>query len=287
MSSTIQYKLINYEVTPPAELWGKIADALDESEPAHEFPSKLYSLELTPPLAAWNKIALSLDEAQKGFMPERRRFSPILRYAAAAAITGLVALGAVKLFSGKKTEPGVAKITASVKDNTPVVSSGNNSITNDSNRLADEARDNAALEASKQTFASLDISANNRIKQRIHAGFSEPLELSGLAGEFTPEETYQELTCTEITQPSVTANDKKENIANRYIMLITPDGNIIRMSKKWGHLLCCVSGEDQDAGCKDQLKKWREKMAGSPVTPSPGNFMDILSLVNSLQENNH
>ena len=287
MSNSVQHKLINHEVTPPAELWDKIAAALDESELVHKFPSKLYDIESTPPLAAWNKIALSLDEEQKAFVPQRRRVSPILRYAAAAAITGLIAWGGIKIFSGRKTEPEIARVTAPVKDSAILTITGNSAVTNDSNNLADEARDNAALEASKQTFASLDIPANNRIKQRIHPGFSEPLALSGLAGELTPEETYQELTCTEITQPSVTDNDKKENLASRYIMLITPDGNIIRMSKKWSHLLCCVSGEEQDADCKNQLKKWREKVAGSSIAPSPGNFMDILSLVNSLQENNH
>ena len=75
-------------------------------------------------------------------------------------------------------------------------------------------------------------------------------------------------------------------LTDRYIMLMTPDGNIIRMSKKWSDLVCCVSGEEQDADCKDQLKKWQEKMAASSLAPSPGNFMDILSLVNSLDENN-
>ncbi len=74
------------------------------------------------------------------------------------------------------------------------------------------------------------------------------------------------------------------NIADRYVMLMTPNG-IVRMSKKLGNLVCCVSGQEQDEDCKDQLKKWQEKIACSPVAPSPGNFMDILSLVSSLNNN--
>ena len=70
-------------------------------------------------------------------------------------------------------------------------------------------------------------------------------------------------------------------------MLMTPDGNIIRMSKKLCDLVCCVSGQEQDEGCKSQLKIWQEKMASSSVAPSPGNFMDILNLVSTLQDNNN
>ena len=61
---------------------------------------------------------------------------------------------------------------------------------------------------------------------------------------------------------------------------MTPDGGIVRMSKKWGDLVCCVSGQDSDENCKDQIKKWQEKLACAPV--ANGNFMDILSLVNTL-----
>jgi hypothetical protein len=67
-------------------------------------------------------------------------------------------------------------------------------------------------------------------------------------------------------------------------MLMTPNGQIIRISKKLGDLVCCVSGEDQDQECQDQLKKWRQKIANAPVAPSPGNFMDILSLLQSIKE---
>ena len=78
--------------------------------------------------------------------------------------------------------------------------------------------------------------------------------------------------------------DSVSAIAGRYIMLMTPEGNIIRMSKKWSDLVCCVSGEEQDEDCKLQIKKWQKKLATSPINPTPGNFMDILELVNSLDE---
>ncbi len=42
------------------------------------------------------------------------------------------------------------------------------------------------------------------------------------------------------------------------------------MSKKLGNIVCCVAGEEQDDECKDQLKKWQEKIAASPVAPRTG-----------------
>jgi hypothetical protein len=59
----------------------------------------------------------------------------------------------------------------------------------------------------------------------------------------------------------------------------------VRISKKLSDLFCCVSGEEQDENCTNQLKQWREKIAASPFNPSPDNFMDILDLINSLQDN--
>ena len=84
-------------------------------------------------------------------------------------------------------------------------------------------------------------------------------------------------------QPVFINESNTDDVSDRYIMLMTPDGNFIRMSKKWADLACCVSGEDQDSGCKDQLQRWREKIACAPVAPSPGNFMDILNLISILQ----
>lgn len=285
MSEGWQYKMLNYEVTPPANVWDKIAIALDESNPGNEFPGTLYDLEVAPPAAAWDKIATSLDAEHEASVPERRRLSPLLRYAAAAAIIGLVAFGAAKLFTGKKEEQETAKITTPVKNaiisgtKASIAQAGNDRVT------TDEAREDAALEESKHTFAKLDMPVTNRVN-RTNNYFAEPVDLTNTNREINPEETYREL-CAETAQSSITSGETGGNTASRYIMLMTPDGNIIRMSKKWGSLLCCVSGEEQDEDCKDQLKKWREKIASSPVQVSPGNFMDILSLVNSLQDNNH
>jgi hypothetical protein len=285
MSTVIKDKLQNCEVVPPARVWEKIASELDESELASSFPSALYQAEVVPPLSVWNTIKESLEPAEEKTM-ERRRIIPWIRYAAAASVIGLMALGGFQLFKNKtsgNTETGKPITNAAPAISNPAVTP-DNTLTKTGPATDEETRDDRALEESKHTFASLDMSANSRIRQKTRNAHTQPLELAAYsASSLSPEETYQELPCSDVEQPSVMHSDKRKNIVDRYVMLMTPDGNIIRVSKKWSDLVCCVSGAEQDSDCKDQLKKWREKVA----TSAPANVLDILSLVNSLQDNNH
>lgn len=276
MNSSVQNKILNYEVSPPAGVWEKIADALDESELAHEFPSRLYGAEVIPPVSAWDKIASLLDAAHETAIPEHRRTSPILKYAAAAVVIGLLAWGGIQLLNTRTGNKEVAKknVLPTETDNPAPVNDKNinspdeniASVNND--LLLEEARNDAALEASKKTFAKLDMPVKSRIKE-IASGFS-------FASSFNGENI-----------PGIIPDDEigTDNLANRYITLITPEGNIIRMSKKLTDMVCCVSGEDENNECKDQIKKWREKIICSPACHSAGSFMDMLDLVEALQDN--
>ena len=109
MSEGIQNKMYNYEVTPPAKVWENIAAALDECEMTHEFPSTLYGIQRTPPAATWEKIKTALDAEQETAIPERRRFFPLFRYAAAAAVIGLIAFGSLQLLKKKSGKKEIAK----------------------------------------------------------------------------------------------------------------------------------------------------------------------------------
>ncbi len=276
MSSAIQNKILNYEVSPPAGVWEKIADALDESELVQEFPSKLYGAEVIPPVSAWNKIAKSLDADIETAIPKHRRISPLLKYAAAAVVIGLLVWGGMQLPNYRQGNKEVAKqeIQQPEKNSPDPLTDQNNNGPEDNiasagnNISVEEARNDAALEASKKTFAKLDMPVKSRIKE-IAAGY---YFASSVATENIPE-----------LLPRNEINP--ENLSSRYITLMTPEGNIIRMSKKLTDMICCVSGEDENDECKDQIKKWREKIICSPACHSSGSFLDILDLVDALQDN--
>ncbi len=273
-----KHKLYHYEITPPPGVWEKLSAELDDAASGHSFPSTLYNHEVAPPSQVWNNITHSLDAEIAPPATGKGRVIPFLRYAAAAALIAFLAWGGLKLFNNKGSNTNIEMVQQhnSTKPKTiPGTNIENNSTattpqaTENTSTAEQDARDNAALEASKRTYAKLDMPASTKLKgvSDFYFAVSRPRGL----GDFTEPE------------PEPVQN----NIADRYIMLMTPDGNIIRMSKKLGSLVCCVSGEDQDLNCVDQMKRWREKLANSSVGHSSGNFMDILSLLSTLQGNDN
>ena len=306
MSSGIKNKMYNLEVMPPAAVWGKITSALDDSALAQKISSRLNTIEVIPPISVWQSINVSLDEQllEKEYAEklthihitpppgswnkiklllnseaviattEKRKISPLLKYAAAAIITGLLAWGGVQLLSADSSKTNVATIDKPSPNSfteTPVINNplDENIAVPDVTASLEEARNDAALEASKKTFARLDVTARrSKIKNAADFYFvTDNYEPSARGFSIDP-----------IAKPAA-------DITNRYIILMTPDGNIIRMSKKLRELVCCVSGEDQDKDCIDQMKKWRENIGNPSSTHSSSNFIDVLDIVKCMQEN--
>lgn len=263
-------KLYNIEINPPANAWQKIADTFGEEHLQSQFPSRLYDMEVAPPASAWEKVAVSLNPIPESAARPVRRMFPALRYAAAAIFIGAVAYGIIKLSfntSGNESRiVGTAHKDSSVNNSFP--DSGMAQIPESS-----ESEDDVdVIKKSSNSLAKFD----KPVKKTARTLLSSVNAVE--AGRIDIDPT--------LSRSIYAYADYIPNIADRYVMLMTPDGNIIRMSKKWSDLLCCVSGEEQDTDCKDQLKKWQEKIATSSLAPSPGNFMDILGLVNSLDESN-
>ena len=306
MSSGIKNKMYNLEVMPPAAVWGKITSALDDSALAQKISSRLNTIEVIPPTSVWQSINVSLDEQllEKEYAEklthihitpppgswnkiklllyseaviattEKRKISPLLKYAAAAIITGLLAWGGVQLLSADSSKTNVATIDKPSPNSfteTPVINNplDENIAVPDVTASLEEARNDAALEASKKTFARLDVTARrSKIKNAADFYFvTDNYEPAARGFSIDP-----------IAKPAADIN-------NRYIILMTPDGNIIRMSKKLRELVCCVSGEDQDKDCIDQMKKWRENIGNPSSTHSSSNFIDVLDIVKCMQEN--
>jgi hypothetical protein len=254
--SSLKHKIYNYEQSPPPGVWDKITASLDDSHLSDEFPSKLYNAEAEPPPGAWDKIANELESEQEPAVRLLvKRFS-FFRYAAAAVLIGITAIGVIKWMNQSNTETGgnVAVVDSAKMNRLPDVTSTNpppsQNSTQSNNSTLNEAGSDAVAESPVRA-ASVKKAKNS----------------------YTNSDNAEE------TAPIYAYNDVP-NLADRYIMYMTPDGGIVRMSKKWGSLVCCVSGQEQDEDCKDQIKKWQEKLACSPVATS--NFMDILSLVSTL-----
>ena len=267
--SSLKDKIYNYEVTPPPGTWEKIAIDLEEAELGNKFPHQLYNLETTPPAHSWDKVNAALNPVNEPTTPLLKRIPAFARYAAAAIFIGAVAFGIIKLTAGGDSSLNTTAQSTVDPDSSE---SGKPQATGSEEiqkvRIVTDESD-SALEQNKSQVAGTDRPTKT-IVRKANAGRNQGRNADNSDAE--PE------------SPIYAYEDHVPNLADRYVMLMTPDGNIIRMSKKWSDLLCCVSGEEQDADCKDQLRKWQQKMAASSLAPSPGNFMDILGLVNSLNE---
>jgi hypothetical protein len=282
MSSSWNDRIKHTEETPPENGWDKVAASLDDSFNGYKFPVTLYNLEANPPADTWNKINSALDEDQTPAIPLKKSNSTrlFIRYAAAACLVGLLSFAAIKFLSTNKI-----KIEASVENSVGVSKDSLPKSNNPETKAAEQPlqsqdeRDENALEQSKHTYAKLDLRGHGitgKIKRNL---YSSPAELSAASSDAflqkIPELQYSH---------RAAVNDSRNEDADRYLMFKDSEGRFIRISKKMTSLFCCVSGEEQDDNCTNQLKKWREKIASSSFIPSPDNFMDILDLVNSLED---
>jgi hypothetical protein len=291
ISNEFPSTLYNAEAIPPANTWEHIAAALD-GQKKEQFASTLYNMEATPPAAAWKNIVAALDE-------KPRRVIPLfIRYAAAAVLVGVIAFAAFRLInnsSDKETDGPVAGVDKVV--NPPVSSTDDQHQSNEPSKetnITDHTiessatRDDRALEESKGTMANLNMSEKAKIAHLTsqYVAADAPVSTISAAEDLAPQSTYRDIECSEVSRTGFFASFSPSiDMATRYIMFKTPDGRTVRISKKLGDLVCCVSGDEVDENCENQLDKWRRKIANAPVTPSPGNFMDILDLVSTLKDN--
>lgn len=267
--SSLKHKMTNYEVVPPAQVWDNIAASLDESELGHSFPSRLHDMQVNPPAAAWINIENELTGAEAPVIPMRKRVSPWIKYAAAAVLIGILGISYFQYFhltkgtSEVENSNNIANATPKEPSVVPAIPAERTAppTTNPGEVITDN----------RAVIAQIEQPSHNTEHRSIRRASSVANYSSIDASDYAGNPLY------------AYADYSMPDVADRYIMLMTPEGTIIRMSKKLGNLVCCVSGEEQDADCKSQLKKWQEKLASSPA--APGNFLDIVNMVNSLDDN--
>lgn len=272
-----QHKLYDYQVTPPAEAWKNIATELEElqalkplgqqllaleTEPPaaawnhilehleeeHSFSNvagRLRALEVAPPAAAWDKIDAELDAAKpvSKLAPVKKGAFNWSKYAVAACIVGLLGFSIFHL------------VEKSNRDS-------NGIIADLFEKKEDSSKPSVALHDSKIKPAikphpetGSDLALNEPVK---------PVQIKTASGN-----TYK------------TTVEKNKAIQGRYIMLMTEDGNVVRMSKKLGNMADCVAGENNSEDCNYQIEQWQKEMAKAPVAATPDNILDILELARS------
>ena len=280
MNNTLQHKLLELEILPPPQVWKLVEVELNAASGDKAWKFRLDQMEIAAPAAAWRHIATALEPApeldltaklrEAAVVPpasvwneiEKRLSSPSvfkkswMRYAAAAVMAGVLFSAAYFLPFSSNEKLADAKVE---KSGRPVVITKKSPDTNNLPVIDQEQIDARALEQSKRTYAS--VNADRKKISRIASGFK----------------------FSSVDEILDTNDPPSGDINNRYIVLMTPDGNFIRVSKKLGDLVCCVSGEEEDLSCKEQVGKWQKQLASADILHA-GNFGDILSMVSELQQ---
>jgi hypothetical protein len=265
-----QDRIYNYSIEPPDGAWEQLSSALDDAFPGHVFPGKIYRTRIAPPSGTWQKISAVLYGNEQATQVPVRRILPWQKLTAAAAVLVLIVWGGLKLIN-QKAQQSLASVT---KTNSPALT---NNLSQPEQRIPEEIRSSIPVKQ-EQTFTKKD---------------SRSLSLPSPSGLPNPRFPDEDLALGNASMPvSYAMNTRNKVVLNRdilsdcYINLSTPEGQLVRLSRKFGDLACCVSGEQEDAACQDKLNCYRDKIIQSTAASSSGSgFIDMLNMVKQLSDN--
>src|SRR5688500_11633331 len=119
MSGNFNDKIINFEITPPNEVWKKIADQLDGEFKTGDIylSQKMYDYEINPPSFIFEKVLSGLNAETEVPASAKVYKFPIKRLTAAAAIIGLIA---VSLFYLVRPESSITSVNPTAEETAPL-----------------------------------------------------------------------------------------------------------------------------------------------------------------------
>jgi negative regulator of sigma E activity len=254
MNSDIQQKLFNYTEAPPTAAWDSIAAAL-EQEPA--YAQKLYAFEVAPPEKTWENVAARLATPEKGVIPLRTKF---FKYAIAAAVLGVIAAGSI-FYLKNGTAPNLA-----------TQPQHNASDGQDKNTLFDKgAQSGGGTDAAQNDVTIEDGMASaveTRISNQALVQFSPGVRMA----KNRPATRHITI------KPEIRAVIDTE-VANRYMIATTANGQAVRLPKKAYSDYACADAY-ANGYCRERISSIQNQMAASVAT----DFTEFMDLLKKLQE---
>lgn len=255
--NTVSKKLQNYEIAPPPFLWDRIDKQLTEETIFSTVAKKLQAATVTPPAMAWQHIEQRLQETASTpkLAPLKPAHTRWKRYLVAASVIGLAGILAYSFFAnGPKNKEPFSQVLVK---NEPIPAPLSTPATTDTPEAPTPATANSAPEIAYGTgIASVS-------RSDLYPASKKPTQIRTASGN-----VY------------ATTLERNKDIQGRYIMLMTEDGAVVRMSKKLGNMADCIAGDAPGAECTHKIAAWREELASSLLASTPDNFLDILELAN-------
>ena len=277
MTPDFTHKIFNAEVPPPDTAWENIAAELDKM--GSGFVHKVAEASIEPPATVWQNVAIAINAPrQKKIIPLNKTW---VKWAAAAAIIGVIAIGTINYFNsnnrnslvsnGKGDPKNEANISPSTSNNANETTSPGNAVAlNPGAPLADNGgslppkkgpstnRNNPSLKVRHALIESVGIEKQDLVGTESDPRISN--NISSTPGTFIPPPDYFTVTA--------------------------PNGEKVRISSKFSDAVASLYGGDNvDYFWKLRFDSWKSKLMTNPsFIPSAGNFLDIAELKDMLKE---
>lgn len=276
------------EVTPPDQVWEKLAASLDEINSDRNLADRIWKTEYTPPAGVWNKIEeqLLLDEAP--VYSKKPVFFPFKKLAIAALIAGLVVTTWLLWFTtGEKisTQPASAMNRDTTSLQSPNIVKGKPEILIKEKPVLGSVTVFPSLQKRSQVHQPVFASQLSQILPR-----SAPVPAEAIFN--VPLSINQEI---QITKKFDVPDEDLTWIAvnNRYTTLLNANGRMVKIPVALVHLAPYFQNkpivEDffeilygEGTFWKEKLSQWQKKVASLPVS-SGDLFSGLVELLKTVE----
>ncbi len=219
--------------------------------------NRMYNYETTPPEGVWKAIAAELDRNEVKVIPMVKTRNNTFYYIAAASV--IIILFCLIFFTNRSSKSANEQlVTSSSNDKTQSDTEVNNNVI-----MTVPIEEKTILKNNTDTD---ELLAQNKLQK------SGPNQ----------KQNKKVIKKTDSTDNNLILS----NTTSRYITIEGPQGQPVKVSSKMATL---IDSSETKVSSKPvwnkKINEWREIMKSNTLTPTPGNFLDIVELTKTLKDN--
>jgi hypothetical protein len=219
--------------------------------------NRMYNYETTPPEGVWKAIAAELDRNEVKVIPMVKTRNNTFYYIAAASV--IIILFCLIFFTNRSSKSANEQlVTSSSNDKTQSDTEVNNNVI-----MTVPIEEKTILKNNTDTD---ELLAQNKLQK------SGPNQ----------KQNKEVIKKTDSTDNNLILS----NTTSRYITIEGPQGQPVKVSSKMATL---IDSSETKVSSKPvwnkKINEWRQIMKSNTLTPTPGNFLDIVELTKTLKDN--
>ena len=219
--------------------------------------NRMYNYETTSPEGVWKAIAAELDRNEVKVIPMVKTRNNTFYYIAAASV--IIILFCLIFFTNRSSKSANEQlVTSSSNDKTQSDTEVNNNVI-----MTVPIEEKTILKNNTDTD---ELLAQNKLQK------SGPNQ----------KQNKEVIKKTDSTDNNLILS----NTTSRYITIEGPQGQPVKVSSKMATL---IDSSETKVSSKPvwnkKINEWREIMKSNTLTPTPGNFLDIVELTKTLKDN--